>query len=275
MHSKVIQQKKIQSIFFDAMKNGEFSPYYQPKVNTETNTIIGAEALVRWIRNGEMMLPGEFIPVLEMDNSICELDFYIFEQVCKDIRRWIDEGTEPVRISTNFSRRNLFDPEFSKHIRKILEDYDIPKQYIEVELTESISEEENDMLSRFIRDMHDGDIVIAIDDFGTGYSSLSVLRDHKADVLKLDKSFIDGHTDTKRDVVVVSNIAKMAKELDMSVITEGVESWDQVGFLKSVNINTVQGYLFDKPRPYDRIAEEAKNGTGLIYETPEERSAAP
>ena len=249
MHSKAIRQKQILSVFAEALEKGEFQPYYQPKVNTKTKTLIGAEALVRWIRNGNVIVPGEFIPVLETGDSICVLDFYIFEQVCRDIRMWLDKGIEPVRISTNFSRRNLLNSGFSEKIKGILAAYDIPKRYIEVEVTETISEEENDCLSRFIRDMHESEIAMAIDDFGTGYSSLNLLRDFQADVLKLDKSFIDGHTGTKRDSVVVSNVAKMAEELDMSVITEGVEKWEQVEFLKSVNINMVQGFLFDKPLP--------------------------
>ncbi len=259
MHSKAIRQKQILSGFSDALERGEFLPFYQPKVNTKTRTLAGAEALVRWIRDGIAIAPGEFIPVLETGDSICVLDFYIFEQVCRDLRRWLDEGIEPVRISTNFSRRNLANPEFSEKIKQILTAYDIPRQYIEVEVTETISAEENDRLSRFIREMHDSEIAMAIDDFGTGYSSLNLLRNFSADVLKLDKSFIDGHTDTKRDSVVVSNVAKMASELDMSVITEGVERWDQVEFLKSVNINMVQGFLFDRPLPREDFEQRLKN----------------
>ena len=128
-----------------------------------------------------------------------------------------------------------------------------------MEVTETISEEENDRLSRFIHEMRESEIAMAIDDFGTGYSSLNLLRDFQADVLKLDKSFIDRHTDTKRDSVVVSNVAKMANELDMSVITEGVEKWEQVEFLKSVNIDMVQGFLFDKPLPKDVFEQRLKN----------------
>ena len=214
---------------------------------------------MRWIRDGKTISPGEFTPVLETDDSICVLDFYIFEQVCRDIRKCLDEGIEPVRISTNFSRKNLSDPDFADNIQNILTAYDIPKQYIEVELTETVSEDENDRLSRFINDMHSSQIAMAIDDFGTGYSSLNLLRDFSADVLKLDKSFIDGHTGTRRDSVVVSNVAKMANELDMSVITEGVEKWEQVEFLKSVNINMVQGFLFDRPLPKDDFEQRLKN----------------
>ena len=247
LHETVMRQKQLLEAFPGALANGEFQAFYQPKVNTETNTLVGAEALVRWIKGGNIIRPDEFIPVLETDDSICKLDFYIFESVCRDIRRWIDEGTVPVRISTNFSRKNLILPDFADRIRKILDQYNIPREYIEVELTETLSEEENDRLSQFIRSMHEANIVMAIDDFGTGYSSINLLRDFPADVLKLDKSFIDKHINTRRDNVVVANIARMAKELDMSVITEGVENWDQVDFLKGVDIKLVQGYLFDKP----------------------------
>ena len=259
MHHKAIRQKQILSVFADALEQGEFIPYYQPKVDTKTRSLAGAEALVRWNRDGMTITPGEFIPVLETGDSICVLDFYIFEQVCRDIRMWLDKGSEPVRISTNFSRRNLLNSGFSEKIKGILAAYDIPKRYIEVEVTETISEEENDCLSRFIRDMHESEIAMAIDDFGTGYSSLNLLRDFQADVLKLDKSFIDGHTGTKRDSVVVSNVAKMAEELDMSVITEGVEKWEQVEFLKSVNINMVQGFLFDKPLPKEDFEKRLRH----------------
>ena len=259
MHSRAIRQKQILSVFQSALDKGEFRPFYQPKVNTKTKSIVGAEALVRWIRDGAVIVPGEFIPVLETGDSICVLDFYIFEQVCRDIRKWLDEGIEPVRVSTNFSRRNLADPYFAGKIRDILEKYNIPMNYIEVEITETVSEEESERLSKFIRDMHESKIAMAIDDFGTGYSSLNLLRNFSADVLKLDKSFIDGHTGTKRDSVVVSNVAKMANELEMNVITEGVEEWEQVEFLKSVNIDMVQGFLFDKPLPKDVFEQRLKN----------------
>ncbi|MCR5322544.1 MAG: EAL domain-containing protein [Lachnospiraceae bacterium] len=255
LHEQVIRRKQLLEIFPIALELGEFMPYYQPKVNTETNTLAGAEALVRWVREGSVVSPGEFIPILEEDDSICRLDFYIFERVCQDIRKWIDSGIEPVRISTNFSRNNLSSPDFPEHIRSIIDKYKIPREFIEVELTETMSEAEDEKMGRFIRSMQESDIKMAIDDFGTGYSSLNLLRDFPADVLKLDKSFIDKHTNTKRDSVVVANIAKMAHELNMSVITEGVESREQVDFLKKVNINLVQGYFYDKPLSKDAFEE--------------------
>ncbi len=259
MHEVILEQKQIAELFPKALENGEFHTYYQPKVDTDSNTIVGAEALVRWVRNGKIISPGEFIPILEKDESICRLDFYIFDQVCRDIQNWLNDGIEPVRISTNFSRKNLSVPDFSARIREVLSRYKIPKQYIEVELTETIGEEENEKLSHFIRDMHEADIVMAIDDFGTGYSSLNLLREFPADVLKLDKSFVNKRTNGKRDSIVVSNIAKMAKELNMRVITEGVEQWDQVNFLKSIDVNIVQGFLFDKPLSKDDFEKRLKD----------------
>ncbi len=259
LHETVMRQKQLLEAFPAALANGEFHAFYQPKVNTETNTLIGAEALVRWIKNDSIIRPDEFIPVLETDDSICKLDFYIFETVCRDIRRWIDEGTDPVRISTNFSRKNLTHPDFSGHICEVIERYKIPRELIEVELTETLSEEENELLGRFISTMHDDNIVMAIDDFGTGYSSINLLRDFPADVIKLDKSFINKHINTRRDNVVVANIARMAKELDMKAIAEGVESWDQVKFLKGVDIKYVQGYLYDRPMSKEDFEKRLAN----------------
>ncbi|MCR5790665.1 MAG: EAL domain-containing protein [Lachnospiraceae bacterium] len=261
MNHSVLMQKQIQEDFPLALLKGEFVPYYQPKVNTGTNTIVGAEALVRWNRKDGIIPPDEFIPVLEKDGNIGLLDLHLFEKVCADIRKWIDNGLTPVRISTNFSRKNLSDPEFAQKIADIIDRYDVPREYIEVELTETTSEEENGLLSQFIQDMHKADIAMAIDDFGTGYSSLNLLRDFPADVLKLDKSFMDRHTDTSRDNVVMANIAKMAKELEMNVITEGVENWDQVEFLRGINVNLVQGFLFDRPMPEESFEERLKKRT--------------
>ena len=262
MSNMILLQKQIIDEFPHALENGEFKAYYQPKVDTNTNEIVGAEALVRWLHNGELISPNDFVPVLETDGSICRLDFFIFETVCRDIRRWIDEGIHPVRISTNFSRKNLSDRNFSKHIEDIIEENEVPREYIEIEVTETSNEEENGLLSRFIKDMHEAEIMMAIDDFGTGYSSLNLLRDFPADVLKIDKSFIDAQTHTERDGVVLANIARMARDLNMKVITEGVERWDQVEFLKRIDVNLVQGFLFDKPMPEDDFEEKLR---GRVY----------
>ncbi len=266
MNTSIFKQKQIGQAFPAALNAGEFKVFYQPKVDTDSNRIVGAEALVRWLNKGKIIPPADFLPVIEEDGSICKLDFYVFETVCQDLKRWQAEGIEPVRVSTNFSRKNLSDPGFADKIEELVHKYDVSKEFIEVEITETTDEAENGLLSKFMYTMHEKHIFTAIDDFGTGYSSLNILRDFPVDVLKLDKSFIDNHTNTDRDNVVLANVVKMAKELDMSVVTEGVERWDQVQFLKDINVNLVQGYLFDKPMPEETFKKRLK---ARVYEKDE------
>ena len=258
MMQSILRQKQIMEIFPEALKAREFEVYYQPKVDTMHNRMVGAEALVRWNHEGQVVRPDEFIGILERDDSICSLDRYVFEQVCKHIRHWINHGIEPVRISTNFSRMNLLDSGFVKFIEDTLKHYRLPRKYIEVEITETASESDSELLSRFLNDMHKIGVSTAIDDFGTGYSSLNLLRDFPADVLKIDKSFIDRHTNTERGNIVLSNISRMASELNMDIITEGVENWEQVEFLRSINVNFVQGFLFDKPMNVSEFEKRLK-----------------
>jgi EAL domain-containing protein (putative c-di-GMP-specific phosphodiesterase class I) len=162
---------------------------------------------------------------------------------------WIEKGIEPVRVSVNFSRKHLDNPMLADEIIEIIDKYDVPRRYIEVEVTETMDEQEKGKLSVFMNRMRAANIMTAIDDFGTGYSSLEILRNYPIDVLKIDKSFIDDEEITENDSIVLSNIIKMAKELNMEVITEGVETWKQVEFLHKMECNLVQGFLFDKPMP--------------------------
>jgi EAL domain-containing protein (putative c-di-GMP-specific phosphodiesterase class I) len=153
-----------------------------------------------------------------------------------------------VQISVNFSRKHLSNPNLAEDIMAVLQKYEVPPKYIEIEVTETTDEEEQGMLSLFMNKMKQCKISTAIDDFGTGYSSLNILRTFPVDVLKIDKSFIDnGNSDN--DSIVLTNIIRMAKELHMDVITEGVEKWSQVKFLHDMKCNKVQGFLFDKPMP--------------------------
>ena len=255
LNSLVYQQKQIVQQFPAALANKEFKVFYQPKVDTENNSIVGAEALIRWFNGGRIIPPAEFVPIIEKDGSICQLDFYVLESVCSDIRSWLKNGIKPVRISTNFSRKNLSHPEFANKILQILEKYDVPREYIEVEITETTEEAENDLLISFMNHMHNEKIATAIDDFGTGYTSLNILSDFAVDVLKIDKSFIDRHTKSGKDSVVLSNVIKMAKELDMTIINEGVENWEQVDFLQGIGSTVVQGFLFDKPLPEESFRQ--------------------
>lgn len=260
MLTKIMHKKEVLSLFPKALDNNEFVIYYQPKVNMVTNEICGTEALVRWIKNGKIIPPLDFIPILEDEGNICLLDFYVFEQACHDIRAWLNMGIEPVRVSTNFSRINLKDIDFAGNILSIIKKYDIDSKYIEVELTEITNLDSNEEFINFLAIMKKNNICVSIDDFGSGYSSLKLLKDLDVDMIKLDKSFVnDKDNRTKNEETVVKNIVNLISELGIEVIAEGVETQEQKDFLKGVNCMLAQGYLYDKPMPREDFERKLIN----------------
>ena len=254
MREERLNEQQTSYNFNQALINREFVVYYQPKVNLSTNCLCGCEALVRWLKNGKLIPPASFIPALERDGSISELDFYVFENVCRDIRDWKDSGIDPVTVSVNFSKNHLRSDDFSDRILSILDRYHIKHKYIEVELTETACYEDFNRLKGFLDEMRKNDIVVSIDDFGTGYSSLSLLKDLKVDIIKLDQSFIrsiDKKENNETTEVVIRNIIHMVDELSMEIIAEGVETSEEAEFLKEVSCNMAQGFLYDKPMTHN------------------------
>ncbi len=257
---RITSQQQITSEFPEAIKNREFVVYYQPKVDLKTNEMCGCEALVRWNKDGKIISPGEFISVLEQDGSICTLDFYMLDNVCRDIRRWKSLGLEPVTVSVNFSKIHLHNPNIAEDILNIINKYDIENRYIEIELTEMSDYNDYDAFKNLVTKMKDSGVMTSIDDFGTGYSSLNLLTDFMFDIVKLDKSFIDNiiKNNSATDEIVVRNIVRMLKELDMKAIAEGVETTEQARFLKDIECNVVQGFLYDKPLPSDEFEKRLR-----------------
>lgn len=251
---KALHQREISSEFHKALAAGEFVVYYQPKVNLQTKEICGSEALVRWIRYKTIVPPADFISILEDEGTICELDFYVLETVCRDIRNWLDTGYTPMRISSNFSKMHLRNPEFAERLLDTLSKYDIDHSLIEVELTEVSDYEDSVAMQKFITIMQKNGISVSIDDFGTGYSTLNVLKDFNVNVVKLDKSLLQniGNPESQ-DEIILKNVIKMAQELKKEVIAEGVETELQAQFLRSINCDQVQGFLFDKPLVHDEF----------------------
>lgn len=252
MVENALRQKEVSQMFPKALENREFVVYYQPKVTLADNQLCGCEALVRWFRDGAMVPPMSFIPVLEREGSVCKLDFYVLEQVCRDVRAWQAKGIEPVRISVNFSKMHLQNPHLAEEILAVLRKYEISPKYIEVELTEMSGYENYETLLNFVKAMRANGVSTSIDDFGTGYSSLNLLKDLNVDIIKLDKSFLNNmESHRKNDVIVIKNIIKMVNELDMEVIAEGVETVKQAEFLRGMHCCMAQGFLFDRPLPHD------------------------
>ncbi len=251
MREKGYKDKQIEAAFMEALYNDDFRVYYQPKVSGEDYRVVGGEALSRWYRGDKMMPPMDFIPIIERNGTVCLLDFYVLEQVCKDITQWLKAGIKVGRISVNFSRKHLSNPHLVEDIMDVLRKYDMAGRYIEIELTETVDEVESNLLIEFIKRMKYHKVRISIDDFGTGYSSLNMLRSFSVDVLKIDKSFIDNLDE--RNKIVLSNIIRMAHELDMEVVAEGVETKEQALYLGGIGCHTLQGFLFDKPLPKEEF----------------------
>ena len=257
-------RKTISTLFPKALESREFAVYYQPKVSLDDNKLCGCEALCRWIRDGKVVPPMEFIPVLESEGSICRLDFYVLERVCEDIKGWLEEGIEPVKVSVNFSKNHLHNKRLADQIIGIIKKYGINGKYLEIELTEMTGSDDLNAMSVFVDVMKENGVGTSIDDFGTGYSSLNLLKDLDVDVIKLDKSFFtnineaDGGISTDR--IVVKNIVNMVNELNMEAISEGVETKSQADFLRNVNCSMAQGFLFDRPLPKGEFETRLTDG---------------
>ncbi len=260
MLDSLVSDNKIIAEFRNALSSGEFQVYYQPKVNISTNELCGAEALVRWIKGDEVIPPNEFIPALEAEGLVTELDFYVFETVCRHICAWEDKKIKPVTISSNFSKLHLANPNFADSVLTITNKYGIAPELLEIELTESSGYANYDALTSFVRKMNQAKIHTSIDDFGTGYSSLSMLKDISVDVVKIDKSFLDKKEgDDSHQEKMLENVIRMINDLDRTVICEGIENESQLSFLRNADCSVVQGYYFDKPLPHDEFEKRLQN----------------
>lgn len=255
--SKKEKSMRVQQLFPEALKAMEFKPFYQPKVNVFTKKLEGAEALCRWFHAGSMIRPNDFIPMLEETNDICRLDLYMLEFVCRDLRRWIEEGREVVRVSVNFSRKNVINVELANMIIEIVDRYEVPHEYIEVELTETTTDVEFQDLKRLVTALHDVGIRTSVDDFGVGFSSLNLIRDIPWDVVKIDKSFLPVEEDDESSTrsIMFRSVVAMAGQLGLECIVEGVETKEQVEILRENNCELAQGYYYDKPLPVKEFEE--------------------
>lgn len=236
-----------------ALENGEFIVYYQPKYCMLNNEIIGAEALIRWdSRDFGFMNPGEFIPVFESNGFIVELDFYVMEQVYKLQQRRIKQGLKTVRISINQSRMHFTQKNYIERLNMLRAKYHIPDELIELELTESIFADMND-ISRIVEELKRNNYYLSVDDFGSGYSSLNMIKEIPMDALKIDKDFLSGDRESGRYQKVIEKVVELAKDLNMDIICEGVEKEEQADFLKSVGCLYAQGFLYARPMPEEEF----------------------
>ncbi len=254
--------KLVESAFSDAIEKEEFQLYYQPKVYLKDYTLHGAEVLCRWFRNGTMIPPDRFIPALEQSKSICILDFYMLEHTCRDIRRRLDEGRRVVKVSVNLSRRHLGDMDLLNDIISRIDKYNVPHQYIEIELTETTTDVNFSDLKEIVCGLREAGISTSIDDFGIGYSSLNLIKELPWNVLKIDKSFLPDENETNsQKYIMLKHIIALAQDIGLECIVEGVESAEHVRLLKENNCFLAQGFYFDKPMPMEKFEKRLDSYT--------------
>ena len=257
MLDSVSDRKKLESEIKEGLRNDEFKPFYQPKVNSRTGKMCGIEALSRWIHDGKTIPPGTYIHIMEANDTIRFLDMHILQCVCEDIAGWINEGIEIPVISVNFSRRNLAVPELAKKIDIVVRSAKIPKELIEIEVTETVDEFSIGVLSNFVDELHKLGYKVSIDDFGSASSSLTLLREIAFDTLKIDKGFVDNSKE--RDLAILSYIIRLAKEIKTDIVVEGVEQKNQVDVLDKLGVDVIQGFFYDRPLSKDEITARLKS----------------
>ena len=254
-----------------AIEEEQFEVFLQPKINLVTDKSYGAEALVRWKHPDRGMIsPGEFIPVYERNGIIGRLDQYMWRHVCMLLRRWLDEGKTPNPISVNVSRVNIYNPHLVEILKKLITEYRIPAGLLNLELTESAFMEDQALVMKTMSRLHDIGFKIMMDDFGSGYSSLNVLKDMEVDYLKVDMKFLQQSQkfNNSKGEKVITSVIRMAKWLHLPSIVEGVETIEQVDFLKCTGCEYAQGFYYAKPMPikdYEAFLEkENMRETGLF-----------
>lgn len=247
LHKALLLQNYVVNHIDEAIANGYIKVYYQPVVRTITETFCGMEALARWIdpQNG-FLNPGVFIGALEESRQIHKLDSYIIEQVCKELREELDQGRPIVPVSFNLSRLDFIGCDIFDVVERALEKYRIKRDYIRVEITESIMASDSYIQLEIERFRLVG-YEVWMDDFGSGYSSLNTLKDYKFDELKIDMAFLSNFNEVSR--IIISSTVRMAKSLGLKTLAEGVETREQLEFLKQIGCEKVQGYYYGKPQP--------------------------
>lgn len=260
-----LQEQSIVDEMKQALDEEQFVVFLQPKYDSESGLPCGAEALIRWKHPEKGMIsPGLFIPVFEANGFVEPVDHYMWEHVCILLRKWIEEGKTPTPVSVNVSRVNLYNPHIVEEIVALTEKYQIPRNLLQLEITESAYTDNADMILSVINKFHAAGFTILMDDFGSGYSSLNVLKDMEVDVLKIDMKFFGKTENETRAETIVSSVVRMAKWLNIATVAEGVETREQVDFLKSIGCTTIQGYYYARPMPVDEYEALVSSGVKFI-----------
>ena len=253
-HERLEQNRQFEERFEDALAEGEFEVWYQPKYSAASEKIVGSEALVRWReKDGSIISPGRFIPLFEQNGMITKLDEYVFHAVCRQQAEWLANGQKIFPVSINLSRASLYYDDVVEKYKTIMEEYNISPDYIQIEITESALQGMSN-IQELLEQFRKLGIHVLMDDFGTGYSSLATLNMQCFDTLKLDKSLID-HIGDKNGETLLYYVISMGQKLGLHITAEGVENKLQLEFLKELHCDDIQGFLFAKPMPSEQFEQ--------------------
>lgn len=252
MMEGIKREVEITSSIPKALANGEFKVFFQPKIETDTLHLMGAEALLRWQKpDGSYIYPDEFIPLIERSGQIVDVDYYVYREVFRFIAKRLQEGRKAVPISLNVSRVHLNKMHILEYVKELFEEYQIPYSMVEFELTESIYLDNTERALELIKGLHNMGTKVSMDDFGSGYSSLNLLSKLPIDIIKLDKVFLKEGDLQESDKIIISCVVDMAKKLQIMSLCEGVETMEQSNYLKEVGCQMQQGFYFSRPIPQE------------------------
>ena len=266
------REVEITSSLPTAIKNSEFKIYYQPKIETRSRRLIGAEALVRWQKpDGSFVMPDDFIPFIEQSGQVVELDYFVYREVFKFIANRIENGEPVVPVSVNVSRVHLNRMEILNYVKELFEEYKILPKYVEFELTESIYIDNTEKALKLVEGLHSMGVKVSMDDFGSGYSSLNLLSDLPIDTIKLDKVFLKEASASEgrmkeNDKIIISCMVDMAKRLQITSLCEGVETSEQSSYLSEIGCEIQQGYYFSRPIPQSEFEAFIDNNINSYQE---------
>lgn len=248
MYEKIVNKLNLERDLRHAVKNNEITVFYQPLVDIKTGEVVGLEALVRWFKPGRGYIsPSEFIPIAEETGLILTIDEHILRMACKQIVAWQEAGVPPVRVSVNLSARQFQQQNIVEGIKGILDESGLDPKWLSVEITEGVAMKDFITTVGVMKRLRNMGIEVSLDDFGTGYSSLSYLKQLPIDILKIDKSFIHEEPSKEGESTIIKVIIMLAQSLGINVVAEGVETHEQLEFLKDYNCDIAQGFLFSKP----------------------------
>jgi predicted signal transduction protein with EAL and GGDEF domain len=261
MNARIAERLAVENSLRHGLVSGEFAVHYQPQVNIDTGQIVGTEALVRWQHPERgLVLPAEFIPVAEETGLIVPLGEWVLRTACAQNRAWQEAGLPPLRVAVNLSARQFQQRDLKSMVAQVLGETGLDPHCLQLEITEGVAMQDAEFTITMLRELRGMGIQIAIDDFGTGHSSLSYLRRLPIDVVKIDRSFVCDLTTDPNDAAIASTIVAMAHNLKLRVIAEGVETEEQLTFLKEQQCDEFQGYLFSKPVPAEKLEKIVVRG---------------